>query len=145
MSSVTSTWRIPDFIVKVKDHIQERLEMVGVFVQSEATNRCVVGKYPQGSGRIGGRLRGSITFATDTKHSEVRGEGNPPAASNDGIKNAPVNTVRIGTNVEYAPYVELGIGGNEPNAQFFRGAVEENLDKIKQLLNLQAKGEAGSV
>ena len=133
--TVTSTWRIPEFITKVKEHIQARLELVGVFVQSEATSRCVVGTYPKGSGRIGGRLRGSITYATDTSHSEVRAEGSPSASSGDGIVSAPTDVVRIGTNVEYAPYVELGLSGNAPNANFLRGAVEENRDQITKLFN----------
>ena len=136
-SNVKEAWRIQEFVDKVKDNVEERLIMVGVFVQGVATNRCVVGKYPKGSGRIGGRLRSSITYATNTTHSDVRGEGTPPSTSRDGLISAPVNTVRIGTNVEYAIWVELGIKGNAPNANFLRGAIEENLEKIKQLLNLE--------
>jgi hypothetical protein len=126
-------------MVKVKENLRDKLILVGVFVQGEAVSRCVVGSYPQGSGRVGGRLRGSITYATENERSGVRPEGQPAASSGDGLQNnAPELSVRIGSNVEYAPYVELGIGGNAPNAMFLRGAVEENLDRIKQLLNLEA-------
>ena len=139
MSLVTSTWEIPAFIVKVRTNLKARLEMVGLFVQGEAVNRCVVGKYPEGSGRVGGRLRGAITYATSSTHSEVRGEGTPPASANDGLTECTEDdTVRIGENVEYAPYVELGLGGNGANAGYLRDSVEQNTDKIKALLDLNS-------
>jgi hypothetical protein len=138
--AVTSTWKIPVFVAKVVKLAEERLEMVGLFVQGEAVSRCVVGKYPKGSGRIGGRLRASITYATSKNHSEVRGEGYPQASDKDGLKKSKAQTVRVGTNVEYAPYVELGLGGNGDNARFLRDSVDQNTEKIKQLLNLQKSG-----
>jgi phage gpG-like protein len=53
-----------------------------------------------------GRLRGSITYATNTSHST----GQSPAVSEDfaTLSTPPEGTVCAGTNVEYAEFVERG-------------------------------------
>ena len=54
----------------------------------------------------GGRLRGSITYATQKQRSRPSGDN---SRQGDAVS-APNNkyTLHVGTNVEYAPYVEYG-------------------------------------
>lgn len=63
-----------------------------------------------------GRLRASITHRLDYSGGGFAGEG----IGFVGI---------VGTNVEYAPYVEFGARGRPPVA-FLRGGVEEAVSRI---------------
>lgn len=78
--------------------IDASLEAVGILVQGQVTELVPIDT---------GRLKGSITYATSTAKSEPR----TPATSADAVKHdGSENTVLVGTNVEYAPYVEFGTG-----------------------------------
>jgi HK97 gp10 family phage protein len=81
------------------------LVKVGIIIEGQAVRLTPVGQYPADSGRVGGRLKGSITYATQSARSNPSGE----AGSDDGVS-SPTNdyTLHVGTNVEYAPYVEYG-------------------------------------
>lgn len=57
-----------------------------------------------------GRLRGSITYDTDD------------------------TTMYVGTNVEYAPYVELGTV-NMDAQPFLRPALENHMDEYREIMN----------
>jgi len=87
---------------------KQALEKVGLFVEGESVLRCPVGQYPN-SARTGGNLRGSIGHKT-------KGD-----------------TVWIGTNVEYAPYVFLGTKYQVPQPTI-RPAVFENKRKIEGIV-----------
>lgn len=54
------------------------------------------------------------------------------------------DTAYIGTNVEYAPYVELGhrkaSGGTVPGAHFLKSAAEGHTDEYKRLIEQELKG-----
>lgn len=74
------------------DAIEKALTTIGIKAEKYAKALCPVGT-PESTGKKGyrgGTLRNSITFNVDTS-----GEN---------------NYVEIGSNVEYAPYVELGTG-----------------------------------
>ena len=60
------------------------LHDIGNFVRSEASNRCITGEYLDG--RVGGNLKTSIGY----------------------VVNESRKMVQIGTNVDYAIYVEKG-------------------------------------
>ena len=127
---------IPKAKAKVDKYLEDRLVILGSFLVSESVYRCVVGHYPKGSGRVGGRLRGSITYATVDLVSDVRPKGNPPASPKDAVdKPKGKLVVRIGSNVEYAIWVELGVNGNEKNAGFLRNAIEQNKKRIIQIIS----------
>jgi HK97 gp10 family phage protein len=84
------------------------LEASALLVEGQAKNICPVGKYPPGSGRVGGNLRNSITHEVEGKEAKV------------------------GTNVEYAPYVELGT--SKMAAQpYLNPALEANKGNIKRI------------
>lgn len=85
------------------------VEAVGVFVKGEAIVRCPVGIYPSGSGRVGGKLRGSIV------HNVISDEA-----------------VRVGTNTDYAGYVEYGTRHMEAQP-YLRPAIDENREIIQAL------------
>jgi phage gpG-like protein len=86
-----------------------------------------------------GRLRNSITWAlsgeeANTKEYEYKVgeetkkghyEGNAPKDKN--------KAVYIGTNVEYAPYVELGAKGRDA-LHFLKRAATDHKDRYKELL-----------
>lgn len=84
-----------------------------------------------------GYLRNSITYAISGKSANAS-----KYASNDGNKQgsysgtAPQDddkAVYIGTNVEYAPYIELGAGGREA-LHFLKRAAEEHSEEYKELM-----------
>ncbi len=81
------------------------LTEAAMVVEGQAVRLCPVGQYPAGSGRVGGRLRGSITYAIRGQRSNPSG----PADRKDGVSEPSEEYVaHVGTNVEYAPYVEYG-------------------------------------
>ena len=74
-------------------------------VEGQAVRLCPVGVYPKKSGRVGGRLRGSLTHAIRGKRSYVSGV----AEGGDEVSEPNTEFIaHVGTNVEYAPYVEYG-------------------------------------
>lgn len=78
-----------------------------------------------------GRLRGSITYALKGKHSIP----DAPATGADGVTDTPDEyTVVVGTNVEYAPYVELGTSKMRPRP-FIEPSVANYIDEYKKLLH----------
>lgn len=83
-----TTNNVQQVLDELNDDTEKILTMIGIKAEKYAKARCPVGT-PESTGikgYRGGTLRNSITF-------EVSGD-----------------TVIIGTNVEYAPYVELGTG-----------------------------------
>jgi phage gpG-like protein len=84
--------------------IESGLEAVGATVAGQAVELTPVDT---------GRLKGSITWATQQAKDSVRS----PAKDEDAVQTRPgKNTVIIGTNVEYGPHVEFGTGKYGPNA-----------------------------
>ena len=95
-----------DYEIKIKDkeviqQLEQRLEQkmkeACVLVQDSAKQRCPVDT---------GRLQGSLTYQVQKDGNEVEG--------------------LVGTNVEYAPYVEAA-------KPFLKPAEDENRDRILQL------------
>lgn len=123
---------IRDFIL---NRAEDTLELIGELVEGEAKLRCPVGIYPEGSGRVGGRLRGSITHATQNEVSKVE----KPAKQEDAVSKPTGSlTVYIGTAVEYAPYVCFGT--QKMSAQpFLRPALLENEKRIRKFIKDQMK------
>lgn len=82
-----------------------------------------------------GRLRNSITFAT----SEMQGNPN----TKEGAKADPADyeprmtpekdSVYIGTNVEYAPYIELGARSMAPRP-FLKNAIVNHRDEYERII-----------
>lgn len=84
-----------------------------------------------------GLLRNSITYAVSGKSANIQAY-----KSDDGSKSgtyqgqAPEEkekAVYIGTNVEYAPYIELGARGKQ-GLHFLQRAATEHTDEYKRLM-----------
>lgn len=90
------------------------LKAVGMQAVTYAQLYCPVGT-PESTGKKGyqgGTLRGSIDSAVDE------------------------DTVYIGTNIEYAPYVELGTRKMRPR-HYLKKACENHIDEYKNIIEAQ--------
>lgn len=112
------------------------LEAIGMTAEGYAKRKCPVDT---------GRLRNSITYAvagyathvesyrrdnvsggTSKKHGRYEYGGGAMEGEKD-------SAVFIGTNVEYAPYVENGARGRKP-VHFLQDAATSHSDKYKRLM-----------
>ena len=127
-------------IISAKDAAVKRaLDQIGIAVEKYAKALCPVGTVESTGkkGYVGGTLRNSITHQTDE------------------------NSVTIGSNVEYAPFVELGTGphfkappewekvkpyekkggghGYVHPRPYLRPAIEDHLDEFKKIIEDELK------
>ena len=65
-----------------------------------------------------GRLKGSITYATKTARSNAKNQEDGVSVPSDDY------TLHVGTNVEYAPYVEYGTRRNKKKQPYLRPALD---------------------
>lgn len=103
----------------IRSSIDRALEQIGLVAEGYAKAACPVGT-PESTGikgYVGGRLRNSITHVVDES----------------------TKTVYIGTNVEYAPYVELGTK-HQKAQPYLRPAAEDHTSTYADIL----KSELGS-
>ena len=101
---------------KTNDSINRALEMIGIQAEKFAKALCPVGT-PESTGiagYIGGTLRNSIA------HQVVMQE----------------TAVYVGTNVEYAPYVELGTS-KMAKRPYLKPAIEDHIEHYKQIISDQ--------
>lgn len=96
--------------------VDRGLEAVGMLAEGYAK-----GELYEGHGLDTGRLRSSIAYATPKSHSKGQGPAKPEDYAPRGTPED--GTVVIGTNVEYAKYVELGARGRAP-LHFLKSAGE---------------------
>ena len=115
-----------DEIISRMDRAMEvALEKIGLVAERYAKNLCTV---------VTGRLRNSITHATasypgiGTYQDNAGNEFNDATADGTPEKNA----VYIGTNVEYAPYVELGTTRSKAQP-YLKPAVVNHAEKYKKI------------
>ena len=130
--------------------IEKALEMIGGLIESSAKENLTA------NGSVDtGLLRNSITHALGGEYpatpqytnnaggtnkagkqiEEKHGEYRQPAPADS----ANERTVYIGSNVEYAPFIELGTSkmGAKP---YLRPAVENNREKIKRAFEIAFRG-----
>lgn len=88
-----------------------------------------------------GRLAGSITYATATSSSSPEA----PAKAKDSAQHGTPDddSVYIGTNVEYAPYVELGSSKRKNPARFLTRAMTLHGDEYVRILKSELSGGGG--
>jgi len=100
------------------------LSAVGAFVEGNAAMLIT-----ENQNVDTGRLRGSITYSIDGKTSRVKS----PARHGDAVpKEQSKATVSIGSNVEYAEFIEYAIRGRAK--PFLRPAVDNNRATIGNIL-----------
>ena len=116
-----------DAILTAKNEaIQRALNKIGMVAEGYAKALCPTDT---------GRLKNSITYATAEFEGQANYTDDNGNSYSDGAAKgtAEAGVVCIGTNVEYAPYVELGTMriGERP---FLRPAVENHIEKYKEVL-----------
>ena len=106
--------------------VEKALTMIGLQMEGYAKESLT----SQGAVDTG-RLRGSITFATETEHSS----GQSPAEAGDynTLGKPEKCTVTVGTNVEYAPYIEFGTS-KMADRPYLRPTVTDHLNEYKEIL-----------
>jgi HK97 gp10 family phage protein len=114
-----------------EEAISTALEAVGVQAEAYAITEITT------QGAIDtGRLKNSITHAVSgdsaRQHAYNDDNGNSFTENIEGAGEAKDHTVYLGTNVEYAPYVEMGTQkkGARP---FIRPAIENNISTFQQI------------
>lgn len=126
--------------IDAKDEAVKRaMIQIGMAAETYAKALCPVGT-PESTGikgYIGGTLRGSITYATEEQHST----GQAPAKGADYkmLATPEKERVYIGTNVEYAPYVEMGTVKMEPKP-YLKPAIANNAAEYQSILERELKG-----
>ena len=117
---------------KFKDELERAAERAlvkcGIAAEGHAKMKCPVDT---------GRLRGSIVYATSTSHSEGQSPAEPGDYTPHGIP--PKGEVQIGTNVEYAPFVELGTS-NRKAKPFLRPALENHIKEYERIITSELNG-----
>lgn len=107
---------IDSVMQKTNDSINRALEMIGIEAEKFAKALCPVGT-PESTGiagYMGGTLRNSIA------HQVVMQE----------------TAVYVGTNVKYAPYVELGTS-KMAKRPYLKPAIEDHIEHYKQIISDQ--------
>lgn len=138
-----ATTKITDNTELVKnataEAIERGLEAVGIELERRAKVICTT-RYGDKSPIDTGRLRNSITHATKTNPGQSTYQDNQGREFGDGkARGTPEeNTVYLGTNVEYAPYVELGTVKMAARP-ILRPAATEDPDTLKEILETQLR------
>lgn len=112
--------------------VARALENMGKTAERHAKEKCPVDT---------GRLRNSITHAT-TAYS---GQGTYTDREGNSYSDATAtgtpkkNEVYIGTNVEYAKYIEEGSSRNKNAVHFLRDAAANHSEEYKRIMEIQLK------
>lgn len=125
IAEVKITDNSDEILSRMDTAMEAALEKIGLVAERYAKNLCTV---------VTGRLRNSITHATasypgiGTYQDNAGNEFNDATADGTPEKNA----VYIGTNVEYAPYVELGTTRSKAKP-YLKPAVVDHAEKYKKI------------
>lgn len=116
---------------QTEEAIITALQTVGVQAQAHATAEITA----QGAVDTG-RLRASITFAVSgdpaRRNTYIDDQMTGYSEPVEGAGESTDHTLYLGTNVEYAPYVEMGTS-KMPARPFIRPAVENHLSEYQQI------------
>lgn len=134
--SVEITDHSGEVLAELEEKVKSALEACGLEAEKNA-KRLV----PTDTGR----LKNSITYATRDFHSPGNSDikpGETPADTGEyATKSTPEkDTVYLGSNVLYAPAVELrDISHTTGKAHFFRDAIADYADKYKKIIEAALK------
>lgn len=129
-------FEIEDHTEEVLDGIEQAkvraLEKIGLVAEGYAKRLCTVDT---------GRLRNSITHATTTYLGAGTYQDNKGNTFNDATaRGTPEkDTVYIGTNVDYAVYVEMGTV-NTPAQPYLKPAAADHMEKYRSILKSELQG-----
>lgn len=116
---------------KATEKILDEWGKKGEAFAKDEINKVVYDTDPSPTYKRTGRLRSSLTYATKEYQSPVGKE----AGGGDGMqkKQASENSVVVGTNVEYAAYVEFGTSKMRPRP-YLKPAIENHMDAYKKIM-----------
>ena len=124
-----SKWTEMNFDNALDQAVAIGLEYVGILISGTAITLVPVDT---------GRLKGSITYATTKSKSKTKS----PATSSDAVdKPSSKMELWVGTNVEYAEYVEYGYERKTgkrkrvPAQSFLRAALDYSRTQAQQLFD----------
>lgn len=133
-SSVRVESRRDEVLEDLEKAVAKAMEEIGLQAQNNATleiNRAVYDTPESPSYVRTGRLRASITYAT---HNGQGRAGKEAQAGDYKTHSTPEEfAVYVGTNVEYAPFVELGTVRMNPRP-YLRPCIANYLDQYKEII-----------
>lgn len=131
-----------EIMEKIEAGIEKGLQAVGMQAESHAKELLTEYDTKYGKGIDTGRLRNSITFATQAKSGTVYNyhddDGNTYSETIGNIDDD--HEVYIGTAVEYAPYVEFG-HHSWAGIKFLHGAAANYTEEYKNILKEAIQSE----
>lgn len=121
-----------EFLKAEEEAIDRAMEMIGLQMEGYAKEALTASKAVDT-----GRLRGSVTYATVNSHSS----GQSPAEGSDYATHGTPERgeVVIGTNVEYAPYIEFGTSKMAARP-YLRNTVQGHHDEYRAMILSQLRG-----
>lgn len=120
------------FINAKNEAVLRALEAIGLTAERHAKEKCPVDT---------GRLRNSITHATSAFSGQSTYDDNIGHSFSDGAAKgeAEFGAVYIGTNVEYAQFIEEGSSKNRKAHHFLRDAAQNHADEYKRIVEANLK------
>lgn len=130
MSDIKITDNTDAFLTAFDKAIRNGLEAIGMTAETYAKKRIT-----DNESVVTGRLRNSITYAISGKKSNIDtytdDEGNLYSYSGTAPNDKQL-AVYIGTNVEYAGFVELGTSRSKPYP-FLKPAATEHAEEYRRI------------
>ena len=119
-----------DEVLRAMDSaISRALNAVGIKAEVYAKAKC-----PVRTGRLRNSITHTISGAGPMTHVYSDNKGNK-FGGNIGSPEGTANAVYIGTNVEYAPYVEFGVKGKKRKAKpFLRPAARDHVNEYREII-----------
>ena len=109
--------------------VKRALTACGIVLEGTAIALCPVKT---------GRLKGSITYAIQSKQSQVKS----PAGPGDRIdKPTDPYTLYVGTNVDYAQHVEYGTRRPTPAQPYLRPALDYGKKDVEKIFQREIKAQ----
>lgn len=135
MGEVTVKSNLPKVKAELAERIPVILEAVGLQAEGNAIDEITKMKAVDT-----GRLRNSITFATSKTQGTPNTQGGSEANPEDYKPRATPEegSVYIGTNVEYASYIELGARSMAPRP-FLKNAIQNHQEEYKNIVLMGLK------
>ena len=129
MADIKFTSNVNDILRQLEKGKRNALTAIGATAETHTKENITADKLVDT-----GRLRNSITYATgDYSGIGTYTDNNKKSYSDATARNTPKDDeVAIGTNVEYAPYLELGTKKITAH-HYLKRAVTEHQDEYKKL------------
>ena len=133
MANVKVISHVSEVLTELDNAKDRALTTIGLLAERHAKEYCPVDT---------GRLRNSITFATSKTQGEANKSPKKHAEPADyEMHGKPQkDTVVLGTNVGYAPYIEMGGSEKAPNG-FLKPAIMNHMDEYRKAAESALKGK----